>query len=108
VIYISKAKKTKMVSMRFNEHELNKIKEKAKTAKMDVTGFITAAALNKPIVIIGGLDDVLKEQKAIGRNLNQLTTLCNMGKIQCLGLSEIKTAYGVLLNKLCELTERCG
>ncbi|MFQ8953886.1 MAG: plasmid mobilization relaxosome protein MobC [Oscillospiraceae bacterium] len=24
---------------------------------------------------------MLKEQKAIGRNINQLTTLCNMGKI---------------------------
>ncbi|MBE3101027.1 MAG: plasmid mobilization relaxosome protein MobC [Firmicutes bacterium] len=97
-----------MVSMRFNEHDLNKIKSNAKAAKMDVTSFVTAAALNKSIVIIGGLDEVLKEQKAIGRNLNQLTTLCNMGKIQCLDLSKIKTAYGIVLDKLCEMTERCG
>ncbi len=29
----------------------------------------TAAALNKPITVISGLEDLLKEQKAIDRNL---------------------------------------
>ena len=45
---------------------------------MNFTEFITASALNKRITVIEGLDGVLKEQKAIGRNLNQLTTLCNI------------------------------
>lgn len=55
---------------------------------MNFTEFVTRSALDKPIIIIDGLDKVLKEQKAIGRNLNQLTMLCNMGKIVCPDLSE--------------------
>jgi hypothetical protein len=39
------------------------------------------------------LEDVLKEQKAIGRNINQLTALCNMGKIICPDLQELKKQY---------------
>lgn len=70
--------KTKMVAMRFSESDHRAIKRKAEQANMNFTEFITASALNKRITVIEGLDGVLKEQKAIGRNLNQLTTLCNI------------------------------
>ena len=70
-----------MVAMRFRENDYNTIKRKADKANLNFTEFVTKSALNKPITIIDGLGDVLKEQKAIGRNLNQLTTLCNMGKV---------------------------
>lgn len=77
-----------MVAMRFRESDYETIKKKADKAKMNFTEFVTRSALDKPIIIIDGLDKVLKEQKAIGRNLNQLTMLCNMGKIVCPDLSE--------------------
>ncbi len=70
-----------MVAMRFRESEYEAIKKKADKANLNFTEFVTKSVLDKPIIIINGLGDVLKEQKAIGRNLNQLTTLCNMGKI---------------------------
>lgn len=94
--------------MRFRESDYAKIKEKSNKANMNFTEFITAAALNKPIIVISGLEDVLKEQKAIGRNLNQLTTLCNMGKITCPDLKELIQQYGKVYGKISELSGRDG
>ena len=82
-----------MVAMRFRESDYETIKKKANKAKMNFTEFVTRSALDKPIIIIDGLDKVLKEQKAIGRNLNQLPMLCNMGKIVCPDLSEMIDRY---------------
>ena len=75
---------------------------------MNFTEFVTTAALNKPITVINGLSDVLKEQKAIGRNLNQLTTLCNMGKIICPDLTELIRQYGEGYGEISELSGRRG
>ena len=100
--------KTKMIAMRFRESEYAATKKKAEKANMNFTEFVTAAAMNKPIVVINGLEDVLKEQKAIGRNLNQLTTLCNMGKIVCPDLWELKEQYADMLTALNEIIRRCG
>ena len=100
--------KTKMIAMRFRENDYTAIKRKADKAKMNFTEFVTSAALNKPITIISDLEDVLKEQKAIGRNINQLTTLCNMGKIICPDLWELKEQYADILTALNEIVRRCG
>ena len=43
---------------------------------------MTACCLGKRIVILDGLKEVLRRQKAIGNNLNQLAVLANMGKVQ--------------------------
>lgn len=94
--------------MRFCESDYAAIKKKAEKANMNFTEFVTAAALNKPVTVINGLGDVLKEQKAIGRNLNQLTTLCNMGKIVCPDLTELIRQYGEVYSKISELSGRCG
>ena len=97
-----------MLAMRFRERDNTAIKNKAEKANMNFTEFVTAAALNKPITVINGLSDVLKEQKAIDRNINQLTTLCNMGKIVCPDLQELKQQYAEVLATLNEMVGRCG
>ena len=61
---------------------------------MTLTDYLTACGLQKEIVIIDGLEEVVRQQKAIGRNLNQLTTLANMGKINVVFLQELTDAYG--------------
>lgn len=97
-----------MIAMRFRESDYVAIKKKAEKVNMNFTEFVTAAAMNKPITVINGLSDVLKEQKAIGRNINQLTTLCNMGKIICPDLQELKQQYAEVLTALNEIVGRCG
>ncbi len=97
-----------MVAMRFRKSDYAAIKKKSEKVNMNFTEFVTAAAMNKPITVINGLSEVLKEQKAIGRNINQLTTLCNMGKIICPDLKELKQQYAEVLTTLNEIVGRCG
>ena len=75
---------------------------------MNFTEFVTNSALNKKIIKIDGLPNVLKEIKAIGRNLNQLTTLCNMGKIVSPDLTELKADYAKAIEALEEIARRCS
>lgn len=75
---------------------------------MNFTEFVTRSALNKQITVVDGLPEFLKEVKAIGRNLNQLTTLCNMGKIICPELSELKEQYSNVVAVLDEIARRCS
>lgn len=99
--------KTKMIAMRFRESDYEAIKRKADKADLNFTEFVTRSALNKSIVVIDSLSELLKEQKAIGRNLNQLTTLCNMGKIICPDLSELITQYSSVYDRLNDISGRC-
>ena len=50
-----------------------------------------------------GLDKVLSELKAQGRNLNQLTTLANMGKVTVLKGDTLAENYGKIYEQLREL-----
>ena len=99
--------KTKMIAMRFRESEYEAIKRKADKADLNFTEFVTRSALNKPVTIVNDLTAILKEMKAIGRNLNQLTTLCNMGKIICPDLSELITQYSSVYDRLNDISGRC-
>jgi len=96
------ANKSKMFAFRISERDYLTIQGKAAKAKQTMTGFITNSALDKKVVIIDGLNETARELKAIGRNLNQLTTLCNMGKLRSLDLNETKEQlrqiYIALLN----------
>lgn len=75
---------------------------------MNFTEFVTRSALNKQITVVDGLPEILKEVKAIGRNLNQLTTLCNMGKIICPELSELKEQYSNAVAVLDKIARMCS
>ena len=86
--------KDKKLSIRISEADWQRFHEKADQANMTLTEYITDCCLGKQIVVIDGLDEVIRQQKAIGRNLNQLTTLANMGKMNTVSLKELTDAYG--------------
>ena len=46
---------------------------------MSQSDYVISCCLGKKIIILDGLKEVLRQQKAIGNNLNQLTVLANMG-----------------------------
>ena len=75
-------KKDKQFSIRISEQDLETIRRKAAQAHMSQSDYVTACCLRKQIVILDGLKEVLRQQKAIGNNLNQLAVLANMGKVQ--------------------------
>jgi len=95
-----------MFAMRMSQPDYDRIQHKAEQAGMSMTAFITASALDKNITVVDGLDKVLAELKAIGKNLNQLTTLCNMGRITCLDLTEIKSSFGTVFDYLYDRMDR--
>lgn len=84
--------KTAMVTLRMPPHTKEVLKRKAADANMTLTNYLCICGLGKEIVQVNGLDAILSELKAQGRNLNQLTTLTNMGRIQFVRGDEIMDA----------------
>ena len=74
--------KNKKLSICISDADWQRFHEKAEQADITLTEYITDCCLGKQIVVIDGLDEVIRQQKAIGRNLNQLTTLANMGRVK--------------------------
>ena len=98
--------KDKKMSIRISEEDLNIVHYKAEQAKLTLTEYVTQCALGKQIFVIDGLDEIIRQQKAIGKNLNQLTVLSNMGKISCVNLEQLTEEYAALNRKLTELLDR--
>ena len=98
--------KNRKLSIRISDGDWQQVHDKAEQADMTLTEYITACCLGKQIVVIDGLDEVIRQQKAIGRNLNQLTTLANMGKIKTVYLRELTDAYAQVSALLSDLLKK--
>ena len=98
-------KKTAIITARMTPANKREIEKQAKKAKMTVTDYLTTCGLGKEIVEITGLEEVLSELKAHGRNLNQLTTLANMGRIEVLNSSDMISAYTTLCEQVKRITD---
>jgi flagellin-specific chaperone FliS len=98
--------KDKKLSIRVSGTDLETIHHKADQAKMSLTEYVTKCCLGKQIIIINDLDSVLREQKSIGKNLNQLTTLAHMGRVNAVNLSETLDKCSEIQESLQELLER--
>ena len=72
---------------------------------MSQSNYVTACCLGKCIVILDGLKEVLRQQKAIGNNLNQLAVLANMGKVQFANLDAATQAFAKINTALREIQE---
>ena len=99
-------KKDKKMSIRISSADLERIHNKAAHAKMPLTEYVTKSCLGKQIIIINGLNEVLREQKAVGRNLNQLATLANMGRISAVNLADTQEKFAEIQSDLQAILER--
>ena len=90
-------RKNKQFSIRISEQDLEAIRRKAAQAHMSQSDYVTACCLRKQIMILDGLKEVLRQQKAIGNNLNQLAVLANMGKVQFANLDAAAREFATLL-----------
>ena len=95
--------KSRKLSIRISDADWQQVHDKAEQANMSLTEYVTACCLGKRIVVINGLDKVIRQQKAIGRNLNQLTTLANMGKVKTIYLKELTDAYAQVSSLLSDI-----
>ena len=96
-------KKSEIITLRVTPRTKETIRERAKAAGLTVTDYLCYSGLAKEIVRVEGLEQVLSELKAQGRNLNQLTTLANMGMVTVLKGDALAENYGKIYEQLREL-----
>ena len=100
---MQREKKTEIITLRVTPRTKKTIQELAQSAGLTVTDYLCYSGLGKEIVQVEGLEQVLSELKAQGRNLNQLTTLANMGRVTVLKGDALAENYGKIYEQLREL-----
>ena len=98
-------KKDKQFSIRIAVQDLETIRRKAAQAHMSQSDSVISCCRGKKIIILDGLKEVLRQQKAIGNNLNQLAVLANMGKVQFANLDTAAQEFARINTALRELQE---
>ena len=93
-------------SIRIAQKDLETIREKAKFARLSQSDYVTRCCLGKKIVIVDGAKELMTQLRAIGNNLNQLTILANLGRIQVVDLQESTAELAKIHAALRELLER--
>ena len=101
-----KQKKEVRITLRLTPEQYETIVSKADTAQMSVSAYVRAAALRHRVVVVDGLREITHELKGIGRSLNQLTVLCNMGRIKEARLGDAWHTLSQVYLKLRELAEQ--
>ena len=100
---MQREKKTEIITLRVTPRTKDRIRAKAQELGLTVTDYLCLCGLGKEIVRVDGLDQVLSELKAQGRNLNQLTTLANMGRVTVVKGDALAENYGKIYEQLREL-----
>ena len=100
---MQRIKKSEIITLRVTPRTKETIRERAKAAGLTVTDYLCYSGLAKEIVRVEGLEQMLSELKAQGRNLNQLTTLANMGRVSVVKGDALAENYGKIYEQLREL-----
>ena len=79
-------KKDIKFSTRMTSENRTKIKILAAKSGMSMSDYVTACCRGKQIIVIDEQKELLRQLKGIGSNLNRLTVLANMGKVQIISL----------------------
>ena len=98
--------RNKRVNIRLTQAEYDAISKRAKDANMTLNSYISRCCLDKQIVVIEGLDELNRQHRSLGNNINQLTRLANSGQIQVVDLGEFLSEYAAIGKGIIELLER--
>ena len=89
-------KKDKIITIRVSEKEKRKLIEKSEIAKLSLSEYLIKQGLDKDIVMVDGLNEVVAELRRIGNNINQyIFTFClvlKQSKLKCNAV-KIKCRY---------------
>ena len=99
-----KQKKDVRITLRLTPEQYESIAARADTAQLSVGAYVRAAAMRHLVVVVDGLPEITRELKGIGRNLNQLTVLANMGRVAEVNLGDATAA--VLYNSVQALAQQ--
>ena len=84
--------KTEILKFRVTPEEKEILEEKAYGSYRTMSRYLRDCALDKEIIVVPGADDIAEELRRIGNNLNQITKLANMGKVDAIDLTETSEA----------------
>ena len=73
-------KREKQIKFYVNEKEYEQIKKKIEKSKLKQQEYLIKSALNKKIIVIDGLKEILLELSREGNNLNQIAKKINEGE----------------------------
>lgn len=73
--------KNQFIRARVAGWEKERVRRKAKAAHMSESEFVRRAAMGREVVVIEGMDEILRELRYQGNNLNQLTVMARQGRI---------------------------
>lgn len=93
-------KREKQIKFYVNEKEYDQIKKKVEKSKLKQQEYLINSALNKKIIVIDGLKEILLELSREGNNLNQIAKKINEGEQK--DIKEMKNK----LNNLWDLIEK--
>ncbi|HII4525970.1 TPA: plasmid mobilization protein [Clostridium perfringens] len=93
-------KREKQIKFYVNEKEYDQIKKKVEKSKLKQQEYLIKSALNKKIIVIDGLKEILLELSREGNNLNQIAKKINEGEQK--DIKEMKNK----LNNLWDLIEK--
>ncbi|MDD7516356.1 plasmid mobilization protein [Ruminococcus flavefaciens] len=98
-------KRNRTITIRCTEEEYERIHNKAQRNKLSLSDFVLKSALDKKIVVVDGLNEVSKQQKAIGRNLNQIAMLAHEGRLHSVRLDELIEQHRSVTAAVCEIAK---
>lgn len=85
-----KTNKNRHFNFRVNDKEYSKIKSKIQKSKLNTSEYLLRTAMDKEIIVVSGLEELIMQLRKIGNNINQLTKLCNQGRITNIDLENVK------------------
>lgn len=77
-----KEEKIKRLNCRVSEEEYNSFEKMVEKSKLTKSEFMRKSILEKDIIVIDNIKELVLQMKAIGTNLNQLTRKVNSGEIK--------------------------
>ena len=98
--------KDKRLEIRLTQEEFDTISRKAKSAGLTNSAFVLKTCMGKQVFVVEGVDELNRQHRAIGNNLNQLTHLANAGQIRVVDLSPFLSEYDKQSRAIYELLER--
>ena len=98
-------KRNRTITIRCTDDEYERIHSKAERHKLSLSDFVLRAAMDKKIIVADGLDEVAKQQKAIGRNLNQIAMLAHEGRLHSVRLDELVEQHKTVTQAVCDIAK---
>lgn len=99
-------KRDKRINLRMTQEEYETISKSANDAHLSLTAYMTKCSLGRKIFVVEGIDELARQHRALGNNINQLTRLANAGQINVVNLGEFLAEYELIGKSIIDLLER--